>query len=92
MDDRLKLTDEQKQLMEQMRNLISQMEAAKLEMLLTQDGFLLFYNGQQVEDIHWPEYTTEDNYKMDLNYLDEMELGAIKVNDCDDFMGIEFKD
>ena len=92
MDERLKLTDEQKQLMEQMRNLIFQMEAAKLEMLLNQDGFLLFYNGEQVEDIHWPENTTEDNYKMNLDDLDCVELGAIQVNYCDDFMGIEFKD
>lgn len=93
MDSRLKLTDEQNALVEQLRETIDKMWETKTEMLLNEDGFLLFYNGNQVDDIHWPENADEDNYKMQIGEnLPCVELGAIKVNYCDEFMGVQFKE
>lgn len=92
MDARLKPTKKQNALIEQMEELIDKMRKSHLEFLLDDDGFLRFYNGKQVCDIHWPENTTGEMYKMDIGELYSLELGAVKIGYDDEFMGIEFND
>ena len=93
MDAILKLTDAQYTLVEQLRGTIDLMRQEHVEMLLDEDGFLFFYNGFDVEDIHWPEYSDDSCYRMEIgSNLPCVEIGAVKINYEDDYMGIQFKE
>lgn len=92
MDSRLQLTDEQKKLVEQLKETIEKMREAKVGILADDDTNLFFFNEEHVSDWTWQENFCEGDYEMQIDPLPCVQVGSIRVFTEDEALCIMFKD
>ena len=92
MDSRLQLTDEQKQLVEQLKETIKKVHNSGVVIIADEDSDLFFFNGKEMSDWTWQENLCDGDYEMLIDNLDCVEVGAIRVNNEDTSLAIIFND
>jgi len=93
MDERLKLTDEQMQIVERLRKTFAEeLEKNNIELIhQPETNRLYFFNKQDVDCWYWPDgELMDDEYEMKLDDCEQFDLGAIALSYGDNSLYITF--
>lgn len=92
MDERLKLTDEQKAIVERLnKTFIEELNKNNIRVIHHADtNNLYFFNDKEVADWDWPE--GEGDYELKIEDCEHFDLNAIALAFGDESIRITFKD